>query len=42
MPKEDKDFYIYYCCTEVLFTEIVGKDQVIHDGKNAVILNRVK
>ena len=40
--KKDKDFYKYYRRTEVLLTEIAGRDWVTHDGENAVILNRAK
>ena len=42
MQKKDRDFYKYYCCTKVLLIEIARKDQVAHDGENAIILNRVK
>ena len=40
--KKDKDLYRYYCRIEVLLTKIAGRDQVTHDGENAVILNRAK
>ena len=40
--KEDKKLYTYYCCKEVLLTEIVRRDWITHDGENAVILNRAE
>lgn len=42
IQKKDKDFYTYYCYTEILLAKIAKKDQVTHNRKNTVILNKAK
>lgn len=40
--KENKDLYAYYYCTETLLIGISGKNQVTHNGENAIILNNTE
>ena len=40
--KEDKDLYTYYCWIEEQLKEIHGKDQIINNGRDIIVLSLSK
>lgn len=40
--KKNNDFFAYYCQTKTLLIQILVKDKVTHNRKNATILNNAE